>query len=375
MAPIQENKELIMSTADMLQAHLELCHHSFAYVKSMALRAAIDLGIPGAIQSSGGAATLSGLASKAGIHPTKLSNLRRLLRVLTTSGILAATDDEPPADSETAVYTLTPVSRLLAGGGEGAEGSHNMTPLIGVIINPLAVAAHLSMSEWFTDERAAAMSLFEVAHGCTRWDKIKEDPTDGAVFNAGMVADSRIIMDALLRDDSDGGGEFLQGVNSLVDAGGGHGAIAVAIARSFPHVKCTVLDLAHVVAGAPPDANVKFVAGDMFEHIPPADAVLLKWILHCWKDEDCVKILRRCKEAIPTRDAGGKVIIIDMVVGSAAGSQESKEMQVLFDLFMMYIDGVEREEHEWSKIFTQAGFSDYKIKRVLGFRSIIEVYP
>jgi hypothetical protein len=64
------------------------------------------------------------------------------------------------------------------------------------------------------------------------------------------------------------------------------------------------------------------------------------------------------------------VIIIDIVVGS-----ESMEMQGLFDLFMMYINGVEREEHEWRKIFTEAGFSDYKIIPVLGFRSIIEVYP
>jgi hypothetical protein len=247
MAHVQENEPL-MGTDDMLQAQLELYHHSLAYVKSMALRAAIDLGIPEAIQSSGGAATLSDLAGKTGIHPTKLSNLRRLMRVLTTSGILATYE---PAESET-TYTLTPVSRLLVGGGGG-----NIAPLVGVIVNPLAVAAHFSMSEWFTDERAAAMSLFEVAHGCTRWDKIKENLADGVVFNAGMVADSRFVMDVLLRD----AGEFLQGVNSLVDAGGGHGAVAVAIARSFPHVKCTVLDLPHVVAGAPPDDKVKFVAG------------------------------------------------------------------------------------------------------------------
>uniref|UniRef100_A0ACD5WDW9 Uncharacterized protein n=1 Tax=Avena sativa TaxID=4498 RepID=A0ACD5WDW9_AVESA len=320
MEHAQEN-EPIMGTDEMLQAQLELCHHSLAYVKSMALRAAIDLGIPEAIQSGGGAATLSDLAGKTGIHPMKLSNLRRLLRVLTTSGILAA---DEPADGEAPVYKLTPVSRLLVGAG---DSSRNITPLVGVIVNPLVVAAHFSMSEWFIDERAAGASLFEVAHGCTRREKMKEDPADGALFNAGMVADSRIIMDALLRH----AGELLRGVNSLVDVGGGHGAVSVAIARSLPHVKCTVLDLPHVVAGAPPDDKVKFVAGDMFEHIPAADALLLKWILHCWKDEDCVRILRRCKEAIPSRDAGGKVIIIDIVVGSGSQEPISKEMQVLWD--------------------------------------------
>lgn len=78
---------------------------------------------------------------------------------------------------------------------------------------------------------------------------------------------------------------------------------------------------------------------------------MFQWILHDWKDEDCVKILRRCKEAIPPRDAGGKVIMIETVVKSGSpGSQQifSKEAQVLMDVFMMYIDGIEPEEHEWS---------------------------
>jgi hypothetical protein len=86
--------------------------------------------------------------------------------------------------------------------------------------------------------------------------------------------------------------------------------------------------------------------------------------------------MRRCKEAIPARDAGGKVIIIDMVVGYPVTQQnDSKEAQVLMDIFMMYIAGIEREEHEWSRIFSEAGFSDYKITPTNGVRSIIEVYP
>ena len=50
-----------------------------------------------------------------------------------------------------------------------------------------------------------------------------------------------------------------------------------AIAAAFPHVKCSVLDLPHVVSEARADgAAVEFVAGDMFDFIPKADAVLLK---------------------------------------------------------------------------------------------------
>ncbi|KAL6880164.1 hypothetical protein ACP4OV_011729 [Aristida adscensionis] len=371
-----QQDELVMSSQDLLQAQLELYHHSFAFVRSMALRAATDLGIPGAIHHRGhGGATLSDIADDVGIHPTKLSHLRRLMRVLTISGVFTVERRDDGGDDE-AVYKLTNVSRLLVivggGGGGGEESSLHLCPIMGVVVNPFVVTSLFSIREWFTGERAVAKSLFEVAHGCSRWQMIGKDDCEGDVFNAGMVADSRLVMEVLLREHRG----IFEPLTSLVDVGGSHGSVAAAIAEAFSHVKCTVLDLPHVVAGAPTVGNVNFVAGDMFEYIPPANAVLLKWIMHCWQDEECIKILRRCKEAIPARDAGGKVIIIDMVVGYA-GSHEnvSKETQALFDVFMMYMDGVERDEHQWRMIFLEAGFSDYKITPIHGLRSVIEVYP
>lgn len=50
-------------------------------------------------------------------------------------------------------------------------------------------------------------------------------------------------------------------------------------------------------------------------------------------------------------------------------------MQILYDVFMMRVDGTDRDEHQWRKIFFEAGFKDYKITPMLGYRSIIEVYP
>jgi hypothetical protein len=40
------------------QLQLQLWHHTFGYVKSMALKAALDLGIPDAVHQHGGSATL-----------------------------------------------------------------------------------------------------------------------------------------------------------------------------------------------------------------------------------------------------------------------------------------------------------------------------
>lgn len=99
-----------------------------------------------------------------------------------------------------------------------------------------------------------------------------------------------------------------------------------------------------------------------------------QYVLHDWNDEDCVKILTQCRKAIHSREKRGKVIVIDIVVGSP--SKAMFEAQVLFDLLMMVItSGKERDELEWRKIFMDAGFSHSKTRPVLGFLSITELYP
>ena len=102
---------------------------------------------------------------------------------------------------------------------------------------------------------------------------------------------------------------------------------------------------------------------------------VFQYVLDCWDDDHCVKILRQCKRAIPARDDGGKVIIMNVVVGYGAQDNIVKETHVLFDMYMMRYSGAEREEHEWKKIFLEAEFSDYRITPILGFQSIIEVFP
>ncbi|KAK9019620.1 hypothetical protein V6N11_054136 [Hibiscus sabdariffa] len=182
-----------------------------------------------------------------------------------------------------------------------------------------------------------------------------------------MASDARFV-NRILMDKYKGA---FEGLNSLVDVGGGTGTLGKAIADAFPHMECTVFDLPHVVAGLQDTRNLKYVAGDMFEGVPAADAVLLKWMLHIWNDDECLKILKRCKEAISTgEEKRGKVMIIDIVL------MENDETQLFFDMLLMAtVNGRERRAEEWGKLFRAAGFSDYKITPILGIRSLIEVYP
>ena len=69
------------------------------------------------------------------------------------------------------------------------------------------------------------------------------------------------------------------------------------------------------------------------------------------------------------------MIIIDAVMGAGPASASNKETQALYDVHMMHIDGVERDERGWEKIILEAGFRAYKLVSLVGIHSVIEVYP
>jgi hypothetical protein len=83
-----------------------------------------------------------------------------------------------------------------------------------------------------------------------------------------------------------------------------------------------------------------------------------------------VKILEQCRKAIPSKEDGGKVIIIEILLGPYIGPI-MYEAQLLMDLLMMvYTKGRQRNENDWRQIFTKAGFSNYKIVKKIGARSV-----
>ncbi|CAL4939818.1 unnamed protein product [Urochloa decumbens] len=363
------------SSQELLQAHLQLWHQSLSFFKSVALAIAMDLRIADAVHRLGGAATLPQIVAEAGISPCRLRDLRRVMRVLTVSGIFTVQHPDqvaPPAAAgsrpdDVAVYKMTAASCLLVGRHDSSPAASQPSPSLSVQLllvpcqdSPVSRGMHA----WFRQEKEQpGLTPFALAYsGKTLWDRAEHEATVFP-FDDGMASDTAFLMPIVLKEC----GEVFHGLTSLVDVAGGLGGAAATVAAAFPDMKCTVLDLPHVVAKAPSRTNVQYVAGDMFESIPPANAVFLKWILHDWGDDECVKILKNCKQAIPPRDAGGKVIIIDMVVGSGPSDIKHVETQVLYDLLIMNINGIERDEQEWKKIFLEAGFKDYKILKYVPF--------
>lgn len=101
----------------------------------------------------------------------------------------------------------------------------------------------------------------------------------------------------------------------------------------------------------------------------------LQWILHDWTDKDCIKILEKCKEAITSDEKVGKVILIEIVMNEKKDDHEIAQLKMQMDINMACVNGKERNEEEWKKIFVEAGFKEYKISPLTELLSLIEVYP
>ncbi|KAJ0462014.1 putative O-methyltransferase domain, S-adenosyl-L-methionine-dependent methyltransferase [Helianthus annuus] len=254
-------------------------------------------------------------------------------------------------DQEGKGYLLAPASRLLL-----KDEPLSVRPFLLLVLDPILVDPWQHMSKWFQNND---VTPFHTTHGRMFWDLAGQEPKLNQLFNEAMASDARLVTSVILKHC---GGVF-EGIESIIDVGGGTGTFAVAIAKAFPNIRCISFDLPDVVNGLVGSKNLSYVGGDMFEAIPKADALLFK-------------ILKRCKEAIPSKDNGGKLIIIDMVVKVNKEENELLETQLLFDMLMMsLVTGRERNEKDWAKLLVDAGYTDYKITPILGFRSVIEVYP
>uniref|UniRef100_A0A0D9XZ00 O-methyltransferase C-terminal domain-containing protein n=1 Tax=Leersia perrieri TaxID=77586 RepID=A0A0D9XZ00_9ORYZ len=147
-----------------------------------------------------------------------------------------------------------------------------------MLLHPTFIAPFIRIGDWLQHESAPGSCMFKHTHGQTLWEMADGDAAFNEIVNDGMASDSLFVMDILVREH----GEVFKGIGSLVDVAGGNGTAAKAIARAFPEVKCSVMELAHVVqdaadrGGGDGGVEVEFVAGDMFESVPPADAVFLK---------------------------------------------------------------------------------------------------
>ncbi|KAI8023154.1 3'-hydroxy-N-methyl-(S)-coclaurine 4'-O-methyltransferase 2 [Camellia lanceoleosa] len=91
-----------------------------------------------------------------------------------------------------------------------------------------------------------------------------------------MACNARVSVPAMIDDCSN----LLDGLDSLVDVGGGNGTTLRVLIKACPWIRGINFDLPHVVSEAADFVGDENVGGDMFESVPKADAAILKiWLL------------------------------------------------------------------------------------------------
>ena len=148
---------------------------------------------------------------------------------------------------------------------------------------------------------------------------------------------------------------------TVVDVGGSHGSVSIALAQSFPSLHITVQDQPEVVREGRSKLpkglqdRVAFMEHDLFSEQPvtSADVYLLRWILHDWPDAYAMKILRAL---VPALKSGSRVCICEQVlpeVGSLSLYQ-AKGVRSM-DLAMLELHNAkERDMSDWTHLLRKA---------------------
>ncbi|PIA40034.1 hypothetical protein AQUCO_02500034v1 [Aquilegia coerulea] len=338
------------------QEEEEACSHAMqlasASVLPMVLKAAIELDVLEIIAKAGQGAYLSPteiasqlVSANNNIHAPII--LDRILQLLASYKVLTCNLRTSKDGGVERLYGLAPVCKFLVKNEDGVS----MAPL--VLMNQDKVL----MESWYYLKDAVLDGgiPFNKAYGMSAFEYHGTDPRFNKVFNRGMSEHSTITMKKIL--DMYNGFDNLE---TLVDVGGGVGATINMIITKHPAIKGTNFDLPHVIQDAPEYPGVKHIGGDMFVSIPKGDAIFMKWILHDWSDEQCVKILKKCYEAIPQN---GKMIIVESILPVFPETNLAANSVFQLDNIMLAHNpgGKERTEKDFEALSIGAGFATFKV--------------
>jgi hypothetical protein len=289
---------------------------------TQAIHAAAELGLADLL--AGGARTAADLAAATETHEPSLA---RLLHVLATLGVLDQTTSGAFAVSEIGEGLRSDAAEPLAAWARfcGAEETQRVW---GGLLHSIRTGE----------------SAFPHVHGADAWEYRAAHPEAAGRFDAAMTDLSRRTSRALL--DAYDFSRF----GTVVDVGGGRGALLAALLAAHPRMEGILFDLPPVVATAHAvPERWRAEAGSFFDAVPSGgDAYVLRAVLHDWPDEECVRILEVCRAAMRQ---GVALLVIERDL--ADGHQET----ALSDLNMLVgPGGRERTAAHYRELLDRAGF-------------------
>jgi hypothetical protein len=334
-------------SADELSPRETLWRMTNAYQASEAIHVAATLGIADLLGD--GPRSAEDLAGATGTHaPT----LRRVLRALASVGVFAEGEGR---------FHQTPLSEYLR---TDAPGS------VRAWAAQIGRPYHWNSWGHLLHSVETGEPAFKELYGTTPWEYRAANPEDDAVFNAAMSSPSTTVGEAVVRSYD------FSGIGTLVDVGGGEGALLAGILAANPTLRGILFDQPRVVEGAGllERAGVaercEVVGGSFFEAVPAgADAYLLKSVIHDWDDAEAGRILLKCREAMAD---GGRLLVVEPIIGPPNEPDPAK----FSDLNMLVmLGGRERTAEDFERLYAAAGFELSGIVRTGSPFAIIEGAP
>ena len=209
---------------------------------------------------------------------------------------------------------------------------------------------------------------YHEAFGKPFWEDLDAHPDIAASFDALMGPPGHGVPDPeVLVNPSD-----WESIRTVVDVGGGTGALLAEVLRAHPDVRGTLVDLPRTVArsgetfrAAGVADRVTTVGQSFFEPLPAgADLYILKSVLSDWPDREAAAILRRCAEAARPR---GRVVVF-------AGTEPGKDASPAL-LMMVLVGGRERTFDEFRAMASEAGLEVCAAGRQPSGRFLVECRP
>ena len=161
------------------------------------------------------------------------------------------------------------------------------------------------------------------------------------------------------------------GNETVIDIGGGGGALIASLLRGNPKMKGGVYDLPSVIdhirpffaeGGAYADVGDRIdpehlKAGDFFKEIPANGVYAMKWCLHDWLDDYAIKILKNIRQAIQD-GPHSRLVVLESILSDKSSGRLSRYGDINM---MITAKGRERTEAEWHKLAKSAGWWIEKI--------------
>nr|XP_043612650.1 caffeic acid 3-O-methyltransferase-like [Erigeron canadensis] len=329
----------------------------------MVLLTAIKLKVLEVIAEAGPDAQLSAneIASSLSItNPDASVMLDRMLRLLASHSVVTCTKRDHLGEKPVRAYGLTPVAKYFVPNEDGVS----LGPMMELVQGEVFIQSWYKLKDCVIEGGIP----FNKVHGKHLFEFSSLNGSFNQVFNKAMMHTSFFVIKGILKCY-----HGFDNLKRLVDVGGGLGVTINMIVSKYPSIKGINYDLPHVIQHAPVYPGIEHVGGDMFKDVPQGDAILLKWILHDWTDDHCLKLLKNCYKALPE---DGMVIVVDAVLNFVPDSSVSTKLDMNADAIMMTQDpgGKERTEDEFLSLAKAAGFSGIRKKCLVCSYGVMEFY-